>query len=344
MHKVMGGEFKIEEKLLQETKDDKLNIPYSSGRTALFTILNNEKIMRGGGTILIPDYVCDSVTRTIKEAGWNYVFYRINDDLKFNAEEIGKYENIDSVLVVNYFGMINLEGEINNIKTINPNIIVIEDDVQAFFKYKESKADYSFTSLRKWFPCLDGALINTKIQLKDGPIDDSKWSQYKLAGNILKNYENIIDDSIYLELLKKGEELLENEYYSLCSEVSRKIFSNINLDEIAYRRKINAKYLHEELCKLGVKHIYQHDAIPLFIPIFIDNRNLLRKEFFKDNIFVPVHWPKTSDELNGMNVIYDRELSLICDQRYGIEDMKRQIEVLKQFLDSEGIYCGSIYY
>lgn len=232
--------------------------------------------------------------------------------------------------------MIDLGEEIIRIKKSRPDLIVIEDDVQAFYEYRNSKADYSFTSLRKWFPCPDGAFIHTERKLKDAPAFNSKWSQYKFAGNILKNYTDV-DDSICLELLQKGEELLDEEYHSSCSEASRKIFSNINLEDIADERRKNAKYLHEELLKLNVEHIYQEDTVPFFIPILIENRGTLRKAFFKNDIFTPVHWPVVSHELNGVNDIYDREISLICDQRYNLEDMKRQIAVLKQFLDNEEI-------
>ena len=51
---------------------------------------------------------------------------------------------------------------------------------------------------------------------------------------------------------------------------------------------------------------------------------------FKNNVFTPVHWPYESDILNGQkkNKLYETELSLICDQRYSMDDMKRQVKVL----------------
>ena len=54
---------------------------------------------------------------------------------------------------------------------------------------------------------------------------------------------------------------------------------------------------------------------------------------FNNNIFTPVHWPYVSKELNGYikNTIYETELSLICDQRYTIDDMNIQIEVLRNY-------------
>ena len=118
----------------------------------------------------------------------------------------------------------------------------------------------------------------------------SKWSEYKFAGNILKKYsDKLEDDLIALKLLEEGETLLNKEYYSMCSKFSSIIFSNININEVAKKRKKNARFLHEGLSNLKIKHIYSENTIPLFVPIFINNRNSLRKEFFKNNIFVPYH-------------------------------------------------------
>ena len=80
MQKVMGGEFLINNNLFEKTIMDRETIIYSSGRNALFNILYNEYDF-DARTILIPNYLCDSVTRTINDAGWSYKFYRINIDL-----------------------------------------------------------------------------------------------------------------------------------------------------------------------------------------------------------------------------------------------------------------------
>ena len=217
----------------------------------------------------------------------------------------------------------------------NPKIVVIEDDVQAYFECMNSKADYSFTSLRKWFPCPDGAFVKSKKEMHIKLSVTSLWSQDKLAGNLLKNYSNMLDDSIALELISKGEKLLDQEYISQCNEVSSIIFSNLEIREIAEKRKVNANYLHHRLIDLGVEHLYSEKAIPFFVPIYVNGRDKLRKLFFANRIYTPVHWPKASAKLNGENELYSQELSLICDQRYDIDDMENQIKILKQFLDSE---------
>ena len=295
------------------------------------------KFPRGGGRlILIPDYLCDYNTKTIVDSGVKYSFYNIEDRLTVTDVNNLELDRCDAILLINYFGLLNLNEIINQIRERKSSIIIIEDDVQAFYKYKESIADYSFTSLRKWFPCPEGAFVKSKNTVESISTYKSLFGQYKIAGNLLKSYGEIIDDSICLELLERGESLLDNEYLTECSHTSEIIFSNIDLKKVADIRKRNAKLLHEGLEELGIEHLYKEDAVPLFVPIFVEDRKKLRNLFFKNHIFTPIHWPVTSEDLNGANSIYDRELSLICDQRYNEEDIKKQLEIIRQFVYREG--------
>lgn len=84
---------------------------------------------------------------------------------------------------------------------------------------------------------------------------------------------------------------------------------------------------------MRIKHLYREDKTPLFIPIFLDNRDVLRKELFSNEIFVPIHWPVSKKDVNENSGMYSKELSLICDQRYDEEDMKKQLSIIRQFID-----------
>lgn len=285
------------------------------------------------GGVLLPNYLCESIANTVRDAGWTYSFYNINENLHIDFTSLEKGKDCDVIVLINYFGMTKLNNDINKLRELIPGLVIIEDDVQAYYELNASIADYSFTSLRKWFPCPDGAEIKSAKRLNGNiELHDNNWAQFKLAGNILKNYSDYIDDGIALALLNKGEEVLDAKYLSPCSEATKNIFTSLNLNEIARKRKRNAKILHKELSEMNIPHLYSENSVPLFIPIFIENRDELRRAFFAKQIFTPKHWPRMSDELNGMNSLYDTELSLICDQRYGIEDMMKQISVLKNFL------------
>lgn len=75
--------------------------------------------------------------------------------------------------------------------------------------------------------------------------------------------------------------------------------------------------------------------VPMFVPVLVKKqlRNELRQYLIKNEVYCPIHWPS---ELGGADKLYDCELSLVCDQRYGIEDMKREMTLIREFIMSKG--------
>ena len=338
METVIGGEFKIP-LLGIETKESDNGIFFASGRGAFAAILkriiaNNNTIHKRGG-VMLPDYLCSSITQVCIDEKISYQFYHIKDDLLPDEEQLmPKLDDNSVVLLISYFGMIDVENVADRIKKQNPNVVIILDDVQNYYsQYSKSDFwDYRFNSYRKWFAVPDGAEVFLKSGSVELPNAKNTFAQYKFSGNVLKNFSEWLEDSLCLDLLGKGEEILDTDYNCECSKISRHLIPEISFEEIKSKRMENASFLHDELEKLGIKHTYNPVSVPLFIPVFLENRSEVRKKMFSNNIFTPVHWPYESDKLNGevKNLIYDRELSLICDQRYSIDDMERQIKVIRK--------------
>lgn len=107
------------------------------------------------------------------------------------------------------------------------------------------------------------------------------------------------------------------------------MLKRLDREDAEKKRKRNAKILHEGLKKIGIIDIYREDAVPLFVPVLLKNRTEIRKKLFNHQIFCPLHWPHESAILQGQNILYDMELSLICDQRYDENDMKQILEILE---------------
>lgn len=287
-----------------------------------------------GGGVILPDYLCSSIAQVLIEKKINNTFYKVTENLLPDENDLfEKIKEPKVVLLIVYFGLVSVKHVAKKIKEYSPESVVILDDVQNFYGTEYySFADYRFTSYRKWFAVPDGANVFSKNEKIMPTTKKNTFAQYKFAGNLLKNYCSWIDDELCLELLNKGETVLDSEYDVSCSDISRSLIKNIPFDEIARKRKENAAYLHKRLLDLEVKHLYNEESVPLFVPIFLDNRTEVRRNMFSNNIFTPVHWPYESEILNGKNKnnLYDTELSLICDQRYLEEDMEKQIEVLKK--------------
>lgn len=310
---------------------------YSSGRAALYQILNYLKQDKGIARVLLPDYLCSSVLVPVKALGLEFAFYEIDENLELEQENLSKlYGDNTVVLLINYYGLKNLDKQIKAIRRIDDSAIIIEDDVQAYYEFLKPlcDVDFKFTSLRKTFAIPDGGLVKTKHKM---PVVDkpSTFGQYKAAAALLKSMrEGNFNDKIYLEMFEKGESLIDEEIECGMSRIAEKLYYFINDEHVKVRRLNNAHYLLEELKKIGVRPILplNDDHVPLFIPITLDNRDVVRKAMFQKEIFCPVHWPLEGLDLQRGRVLAEKELSLIIDQRYGRKEMDDIIAVLKDNL------------
>ena len=147
---------------------------------------------------------------------------------------------------------------------------------------------------------------------------------------ILKSFSGIFDPDVYLGLLEKGEKMMDDKYTFAASRMSRSLFERQDVSSVARKRRLNARILHFGLDDIGLKHLYNEESVPFFVPVFLDDkirRDEIREKMFNDNIYCPVHWPEWNPDIK--NPLYDRELSLICDQRYDEDVMNRILEVFK---------------
>lgn len=310
---------------------------YSSGRAALYQILNYLRQENGINRVLLPDYLCSSVLVPVKALGLEFAFYQIDENLELEQDNFSKlYKAGTAILLINYFGLKNIDKQIKAIRSIDGRAIIIEDDVQAYYEFLKplDDVDFKFTSLRKTFAIPDGGLVKTKHNM---PVVDkpNTFGQYKAAAALLKSMrEGNFNDKIYLEMFEKGESLIDEEIECGMSRIAEKLYYFINDEHVKVRRLNNARYLLEELKKIGVKPILplNDDHVPLFIPITLDNRDVVRKAMFQKEIFCPVHWPLEGLDLQRGRIMANKELSLIIDQRYGRKEMDEITAVLKDNL------------
>ena len=339
---MIGGEFPIAVTDILNAQNQHFDAPdmyaYSSGRAALFQILKFLKQEKGISHVLLPDYLCSSVLVPIKDLGLAYSFYPIDEQLELVEPEFSKlYIKGSVVLLINYFGLKDLSGQIKSIRRIDENAIIIEDDVQAYYEFKKplDGVDFQFTSLRKTFAVPDGGLVKTRHRLPKVTTPNT-FGQYKAAAAFLKSMrEGNFNDQIYLELFEKGESLIDSEQKCGMSQIAEKLYSFMNEDHVKVRRLNNARYLVDELKKIGIEPLLPlKDFVPLFVPIILKNRDKIRKNMFQKEIYCPVHWPLDGMEIKRGEQMAKEELSLIIDQRYGRREMDEIISVLKDTINA----------
>lgn len=327
---MIGGEFPIAVTDILNASIKHTEAPdvytYSSGRAALYQILKFLKLEIGVNHILLPDYLCSSVIVPVKTLGLEYSFYPIDEQLELEPSSFAKlYKKDSAILIINYFGLKDLTPQIQAIRSLEEKAIIIEDDVQAYYEFKKPLGDVSFkfTSLRKTFAVPDGGLVKTKYQLPKVETPNT-FGQYKAAAALLKSLrEGNFNDQIYLEMFEKGESLIDSELECGMSNIAIKLFDALEEERVKIRRLNNAQYLIGQLKKKGIKPLLplNEGYVPLFIPITLKRRDSIRKAMFQQGIFCPVHWPLDGMPVKRGKMMFQTELSLIIDQRYGRNDM-----------------------
>lgn len=338
--KVIGGEFEID---VQQHHQIRSAVPegivtYASGRSALYNILAYLKEMSGIKSVLFPDYLCESVYQMAEKNHMVVEFYALDEQLNPDFKDIeNKYDSTKAVLLINYFGLKDCKTMVEQLRGLQQEMVILLDNVQAPYEMlNETDADYTFSSFRKAFPVPDGSWVISKKNALPQYEQINEFAQYKIAASYLKTIreQHLFNDEVYLDLFHKGEVKIDDDYQTDMTQLSKDILANMEWNRWAILRKRNAETIIEGLKGLGISPIVplQENAVPLFIPIRIENRDKVRKAMFANNIFLPVHWPVEDEYKNRLNRGSDlevHELSIIVDQRYTFGDMKRILSIIE---------------
>lgn len=315
-----------------------------AGRTALDYIIRDIKKSRCFSSVMLPSFCCESMIAPFLDNGVNVYFYNVFEQGIFYPDN-----QCEVLLVLDYFGyrdkrIIELaEYEKRNGKT------VIYDATHNI-NWKNNNvgwADYVFCSYRKWLYCnyaeavkLSGDFIIPAPETQNYNYLDLRDTAGKMKAAYIEENKEIFsikekNKKEFLEMFSCAESELERDYSGYSG-----VPININTDEIAVCRRKNAFRLFEglrDLCEIEFfREMEDEDDIPLFVPILVpeNKREQLKRYLVSRSIYCPIHWPLTKLH-NGIcrecKKIYLTELSLICDQRYSLDDMDREIETVKEF-------------
>lgn len=339
-----GGDFEFAENFESMMGTELSSSYYISGRGALSAILQ-ELTIRDVSTLYIPEYICSSVVKVCKAYKFKILEYPLKYDLKveFTFFE-GKDLRNQAILLVNYFGLQDLNYVTTGIKSFAPESILILDNVQNSLRNDLAGADYCFNSLRKFLPIAEGAVIKSKIETKFRCFPNtSNYHMLKTLGMNLKFVVNKyrLSEEIYLTVLQLAEKLLDEVQmpFSMTS-LSHMVLSHLDIDMITKIRMQNYGYTKalflEQKVPLLLNQNESGGLIPLVIPLLIENRDSVREQLKKNKIFLPVHW-KNGNSRSISGFWSANELSFVIDQRFSFADLLFMFEKL---LEAEPRFIG----
>ena len=319
-----------------------------SGRTAIDYVLQEilqEKIIK---KVYFPSYCCQSMIQAFQDNNIEIEFYDViySNKLEYN---INLETECDIFYAMNYFGFEETRMDYYIEKFASKKTIIIEDITHSLLSEKpyNGKSDYMIASLRKWFPIMTGGIAikgDGKFQVNNEEFSTNLNVYNSKKEAMSKKYRYIIGEKNiskeeFLKQYKDSNEELSRNYknYNIDKE-SLAILQNIDFNEVNQTRQRNAKIIFDNLkINENIKFLcnMKKGDCPLFIPIIVNKemRADLRNYLTSNKIFCPIHWPKP--EKAKECALYETELSLICDQRYSEEDIKREVNILNYFFEEK---------
>jgi dTDP-4-amino-4,6-dideoxygalactose transaminase len=216
----------------------------------------------------------------------------------------------------------------------------IEDCTQCLYSdISRADSDFMVGSIRKWTGTPDGGfavcregVFNKKPDRPDKDLEEAKikasYAKYRYL------FEHKGDKGEMLAMYRSAEDILNNQevIYNI-SEMSAKVQANLDVNELKSKRRANFELLSQKL-KQYVQPVFtlKDREVPLYFPVLVKDRGALQKHLVANAIYAPVVWPKDdkqTKQCEGAENAYEHLLCIPIDQRYGLDDMDRIVEVIK---------------
>jgi len=232
---------------------------YRSGRDALKEIAVCNKGTHN--SVLLPTLCCESMVIPFTQNGYKAKFFKLNEDLSANLDDlISKVDEHTVLVYIHYFGMTSLRDEqLAQLKNNHPQMIMVEDRTHDIIVHRTKTAfspDYMIASMRKWFALPDGGIIASIRKVNDEkPAPEFSNIRLKAFKN-KSEYLSFGNESLkgdYRHALNEAAVLLDADPHPYgMTEESRKLLSVIRS---GVTRKDMAREAKEQFVKANARLI-----------------------------------------------------------------------------------------
>lgn len=317
MKNPIGGYFSLELAFYDEYHKDALRL--NTGRNCLEYILRVRQYKK----VMIPYYTCDSILEPFNKLNVDYDFYHINIDLEL--EELPNLQGNEALLYTNYFGLKQRYVELLA-KFYGSQLII--DNTQAFYAKPIPGID-TFYSCRKFFGVPDGAYLYTDQSLNIQLEQDQSFGR---VSHLVKRID-LSPEEGFCDF-HQNDKALSNLPIRRMSKLTERMMQSIDYKAVAQQRRANYRLLdvalrHDNDIVLPL----EETAVPMVYPFLVPNKGL-RDKLIENKIFVVRYWSNVLDWTKPDDIDYllvSQMQPLPIDQRYGEEEMRFIINIIKKF-------------
>lgn len=298
---------------------------------------------------VLPALCCESMIVPFKQNGYQVEFYKLREDLTADTEDLSaKLRDGAVLLYMRYFGIRPFEdGYLQSLRDGFRDLLLVEDRTQDILVSREDedfRPDAMLASLRKWAALPEGAVLLTEREHPVGRADrrfcDMRRDAMESKSRWLTGSETDRKED-YLHRFHAAEEILDEPGEpAAITEEYRALIERMDFERILRRRRENIAALMETvgpLAQAGRLKLLTDapEKSGLYLPILLEDRQPVRERMFELAMYCPFLWP-IPEETKGLcgtsRYVAEHSLCLICDQRYGREDMERIAAELKSAL------------
>lgn len=314
----IGGYFELEHFSGKHYHDGAIKL--NCGRACLEYLIK----LRGIRKILLPDYLCDSVSSLCCRCGLEIKTYSVNES--FLPEGLGDIEE-GWLYLVDYYGQLVDESIQSYAEQCSGRIII--DESQNFFAGQRMGLDTLYTC-RKWFGVSDGAYLYTAHSDRlNAHIPQAKSAQS--MGYLLGRFES--NASSFFTASKANNKRFCDEPLQTMSVLTDNILCGIDYGRVQATRNENYEVVCEALSGINQLRNLKRPAVPFMYPLLVDGAQRIREHAAKRLVYIPTLWPNVIERSASGEIArrYSTDiLPLPIDQRYDLQDMQRMIEVVRE--------------
>lgn len=319
--------------------DGRSAVSFRNGRSGLAWLLRTQSCHR----VWLPGYTCDVVAAGARGGEAAIRYYPAGSTLEPDSRFLGEARSGDAVVVNSYFGRPILD-ELARGLAARPDLLRIEDRAQALAPGVPTVADWVLYSPRKLLGVSDGGVVvpsdpeaapvQPDFVLAD-PAEPARLHEYTLLR--LEDPQRRADQYVAYQRVEAVMHVSDTPM----TRLTRMVLERTPAAPVMAARRRNWAALYEEL---GEGCLWDEPAptwTPLGFPLVTGDGRRLASALAARGVYCPRHWPTIpapeTDAFTADHALSLRLVTVPCDQRYGVDDMRRAATLVRETARACGV-------